>query len=143
MKPAVNATPADEWEPVEPTRDAGLAAVRVRLSRTTKAGAVRLGLSANMAVLGKLGWQAGTPLMLGIGKGPRAGWIRVAYAAQGRPLRPLGRGRKVLFAALDAGPLAVYEAETLPAEWRIEGDALLVELPWRLPPAAAAEEVGA
>jgi hypothetical protein len=142
MKRDNQAPPADEWEPVEPTR-AAVADVTVQLRKLSKHGPIRLGAALAMSVCQRLGWKHGTALGLSIGAGRRDGWVRVAVAPMGRPLRPLGRAKSFLFVALDAGRLAGYEADAAPAEWRIDGDALLVELPWRLPPAAAGEEAGA
>jgi hypothetical protein len=127
MKRDNQAPPADEWEPVEPTR-AAVADVTVQLRKLSKHGPIRLGAALAMSVCQRLGWKHGTALGLSIGAGRRDGWVRVAVAPMGRPLRPR---------------LAGYEADAAPAEWRIDGDALLVELPWRLPPAAAGEEAGA
>lgn len=140
MKRTVDAA---EWEEVPCTLPPSEPAdVTVQLRRLSKHGPIRLGAMLAQPVCDQLGWQHGTALALSIGTGRREGWVRVAKVPHGRPLRPLGRAKSVLFVALDAGRLADYEAESAEAEYTIEAGALLVRLPWQLPPAEAGE-VGA
>ena len=97
-------------------------------------------------VAATLGWTIGTEMGLQLGAGRTAGWIRVAPAPRsGRRLRRVGNQPSLVVSLQAPEAWRHLRAPSSPAEYRIQGDALLAEIPWDMdniePPEAAAEEV--
>jgi hypothetical protein len=97
-------------------------------------------------VTGALGWQRGLRLGLAVGTGRFYGWVRIGPDTSGRPLRPVGRYPGLIVSLLPPEAWQRLRAPSSAAEHRVQGQALLVEIPWDMDnidvePAAEAEEV--
>lgn len=107
----------------------------------------RRALTVPPDVAATLGWTIGTEMGLQLGAGRTAGWIRVAPAPRsGRRLRRLGTQPSLVVSLQAPEAWRHLRAPSSPAEYRIQGDALLAEIPWDMDniepaDAAAAEEV--
>lgn len=140
MKPHAPAA-AGGWEDVDQT---GLGPVRgikavVRVSLSVRGRAlVRLTVSVSTPVAAALGWTLDSALALQCGTGANEGWLRLVIARGGRPLYHPGRHATGLLASF--APPPDYARSTAPrtvAEHRVDGQALLLRLPW--PPAEEEE----
>jgi hypothetical protein len=123
--------------PQRPARPRAPKRVRMALcNRGRHAAVTMLTVSITPEVHAALGWEQGVRLGLALGQGRTAGWVRLARDATGRPARPLGplrgsAGGRTIVAYLV--PPVAWRGLVAPGticEHRIQGDALLVRIPW-------------
>lgn len=105
---------------------------RVTLSLSPMRSTNFLWLTVSNQVAAQLGWQPGNKLALWVGHEKLAGWLKFAPAHGGRAIKHLGQRTQSITCPL----LAPDEwrdlacAKTPYETWRVQGNALLVEIPW-------------
>lgn len=111
---------------------------RVRMSLCVKSRSVvrtLLTVSIPPEVHTVLGWEKGVRLGLALGQGRTEGWVRLARHPLGRVVgfggRPTFSGGRTMIGYFIA-PLAWQGlvARSMACEHRIQGDALLIRIPW-------------
>lgn len=117
----------------------------VTLSVRKGSGAVSsLHFAFGRRLLATLGWARATRLGLQVGQGRFAGWLRLHPDPRGRLPRPAGSNVNTLVASMAApDDLARFEAPSTVAETRVQGDALLVRLPWEFEEEEDGDQEGA
>jgi DNA-binding CsgD family transcriptional regulator len=116
------------------------APVSMRVSGFGSAGAIHLHLTVADLVFANLGWNAGDSVCLAEGAGPHAGLLRF-MAGPGRRLRALPRSGWLTVAMGPPSSLANLICPASACEYRIDGGALIVTIPWELPAATDAPAI--
>lgn len=117
---------------------------RVTLSVRKGSAVSSLHFAFGRRLLATLGWARATRLGLQVGQGRFAGWLRLHPDPRGRLLRPAGSNVNTLAASMAApDDLARFEAPSTVAETRVQGDVLLVRLPWEFEEEEDGDQEGA
>jgi len=102
-------------------------------------------LTVTNQVAAQLEWQSNSKLSLWMGHDKLAGWMKIAPSIGGRNIKLLGRVASTmtcpLVAPADWQGLAC--AKTRCTNWRVQGNALLVEIPWDFSATEEAEQEAA
>ena len=105
----------------------------VRMALTQRRGGhSTLWITFSKSMLEKLGWQVGGTIGLSIGADKFDGWLRLSPSRHGRILQVMGKKRNVFTIPL-AAPAAWHGftcASTVCEQHRIQGAALLIQIPW-------------
>ncbi len=104
----------------------------VTLSLAPMRGSTYLWFSISKPLLNECGWAPDQKISLWVGEGKLGGWLKFAPAAIGRSLKRIGRATEFVTVAL-VPPMTWRDlacARTTCEMWRIQGNALLVEIPW-------------
>lgn len=123
--------------PARPARPRAPKRVRMALCITGRNDAVTsLTVSIPPELHAALGWEPGVRLGLALGQGRTAGWVRLTRDATGRPARAVGPlrgsagGRTIVAYLVPPVAWRGLVAPSMVCEHRIQGDALLVRIPW-------------
>jgi hypothetical protein len=146
MKRATPANDAGGWDAVPQvpaSRATSGAPVSLMLRPVGRSLTNKLWLSVSPQKAAELKWRLGVALALAVGTGRYDGWLRIwpVDVREGRQLRKLGGAKQATF-ALHAvlqppGDLMDIEAPREICEHQVDGEALLVKLPWDLTEARA------
>jgi len=144
-----------EWQDIDqsPVRSPPPPRPTVRLALAgfgRRGGPSCVALTVRPKVAAQLGWTLGQKVGLAVGQGRTFGWLRIAPHPLGRPLhsRPYskkdGRPSDDLVAKLAAPPEWRHlSAPGTGADYVVQGDALLVEIPFDFSDITPAEETAA
>lgn len=123
------------WEDVDQRRSGGDTALAAcTLSLVARQTHMRLWCSINAEVRASLAWEVGQPLVLQMGRGAQAGWVRILPGAPGRLLRALPRSPLTSIELTVPEDLARWQGMRKAAEHQVlKGGILVCRLPWDLP----------
>jgi hypothetical protein len=131
-----------EWQPIDQSAlppPARPRVVRLHLGPYGRgSGRSCLTLTVPTALHAPLGWAAGERVGLSVGYGRTAGWLRVLPDSAGRALRHAARGHALIVALIPPPEWRHLQAPSEPCEHRIQGNALLVQIPWDMDDIAVA-----
>jgi hypothetical protein len=91
-----------------------------------------LWMTFSQSLIQTLGWQVGATIGLAVGKHKSEGWLRLSPSGNGQKLSLIGKNRDIFTLRLDPPtPWHGFTCDsTVCEEHRIQGDALLIQIPW-------------